>query len=229
VIGSLAGGLLAPTRRHFLGAATAGASGLLVGRRAFAQTVPPGGKLAFRLIREGDVIGHETVTFIPAGNRLTVTVEAAIKVKLAMVTIYALQHHETETWQDGEFVSFSATTNKNGTPFYAQAWRDGAQIMARGTRHPATYVAPANALPTSQWNHAMLGGPMLNTEDGRTMHPLIVDQGMVSLPTATGSVTARHFNASGDLHFNTYFTPQWEWVGLTFHADDGSLVTYQKL
>jgi hypothetical protein len=219
-----------PSRRRFLLGAAAGATGLVLARPALAQLIPPSGLATYRLVRHGDVIGHETISFSQSGSTLTVTIVARIRVTLAMVTIYALDHHETETWQNGTFLSFSSTTNKNGTKFYAQGWRDNRKLMVRGTRHPATYVAPPNALPTSQWNHAMLGGPMLNTEDGRLMHPNVVDMGLVSLPTASGgTVTARHFNASGDLRFDTYFTPDWEWVGLSFHADDGSLVTYQKV
>jgi hypothetical protein len=217
-------------RRRFLVGAAAGATGMLLARPALAQVIPPSGHATYQLVRHGDVIGHETISFSQSGGNLTVTIEARIRVTLALVTIYALDHHETETWQNGTFLSFSSTTNKNGTKFYAQGWRDNGQLLARGTRHPATFVAPPNALPTSQWNHAMLDGPMLNTEDGRLMHPRVVDMGLVSLPTASGrTVNARHFNASGDLRFDTYFTPAWEWVGLSFHADDGSLVTYQKV
>ncbi|WP_158802185.1 MULTISPECIES: DUF6134 family protein [unclassified Acidisoma] len=219
-----------PGRRRFLLGAAAGATALVLDHPALAQVIPASGHATYQLVRHGDVIGHETISFNQSGGMLTVTIEAHIRVTLAMVTIYALDHHETETWQNGTFLSFSSTTNKNGTKFYAQGWRDNGQLMARGTRHPATYVAPPNALPTSQWNHAMLSGPMLNTEDGRLMHPHVVDMGLVSLPTASGgTVTARHFNASGDLRFDTYFTPAWDWVGLSFHADDGSLVTYQKV
>lgn len=198
--------------------------------RALAQAVPPDGRLVFNLIRNGSTIGHETVTFQHTGDQLTVFVEVSIRVTLAMITVFRLHHHETETWQDGQILNFAATTVKNGSNFYAQGWRVGNDFMARGTACPEGYVAPRGALPTSQWNHAMLGGPMINTEDAKLMHPVVTDRGATEVALADGTkIPARHFNAQGDLRFDTFFSDSWQWVGLSFRAQDGSLVIYQKV
>ncbi len=219
-----------PGRRAFLGAAAGGAALLMTPWRALAQTVPPNGRLAFNILRHGTVIGRETVTFQPAGDRLTVFVDVSIRVTLAMIPVYRLHHHETETWENGQILSFAATTIKNGSHFYAQGWRDGGQFMARGTASPDSYVAPPGALPTSQWNHAMLDGPMINTQDGKLMRPVVTDLGSAEVQLADGgSVLARRYRASGDLHFDTFFSDSWEWVGLSFPAPDGSVVIYQKV
>jgi hypothetical protein len=214
-------------RRAILGAAAGSAALLLTRGHALAQSVPPSGRLAFNIIRHGSVIGHETVTFQPDGDRLTVFVDVSIRVTLAMIPVYRLHHHETETW---EILSFAATTIKNGSHFYAQGWRQGSQFMARGTASPDSYVAPPGALPTSQWNHAMLDGPMINTQDGKLMHPVVTDLGLAEVQLGGGgTVRARRYHAGGDLHFDTFFTESWEWVGLSFPAPDGSVVTYQKV
>jgi hypothetical protein len=216
-------------RRAVLGTAAGGAALLLTRGHALAQIVPPDGNLAFNIIRHGSVIGQETVTFQQAGDRLTVFVDVSIRVTLAMIPVYRLHHHETETWENGQIMSFAATTIKNGSHFYAQGWRDGTQLMARGTASPDTYVAPPDALPTSQWNHAMLDGPMINTQDGKLMRPVVTDLGATEVQLADGSsVPARRYQASGDLHFDTFFNDSWEWVGLSFPAPDGSVVSYQK-
>jgi hypothetical protein len=217
-------------RRAVLGAGLGGAALLMTPWRALAQSVPPDGRLVFNLLRHGNIIGQETVTFQPDGTRLTVFVDVSIRVTLAMIPIFRLHHHETESWQDGQILSFAATTMKNGSHFYAQGWRDGSQFMARGTARPDGYVAPPDALPTSQWNHAMLDGPMINTQDGKLMRPTVMNLGMTEVATANGApVQARHFRARGDLRFDTFFSDSWEWVGLSFPAPDGSVVTYQKV
>ncbi|MCB8879014.1 hypothetical protein ACELLULO517_02120 [Acidisoma cellulosilytica] len=210
-----------------MGAASAA---LLATGSARAQVVPPSGQLAFDLIREGSHIGRETVRFEQSGNRLTATVDVSIRVTLAMIPVYRLHHHETETWDNGRLLSFAATTQKNGRNFYAQGWQAGDNLMVRGTAHPEGYQAPPGALPTSQWNHDMLRGPMINTEDGRLMHPTVTSAGDSQVALADGrKIPARQFNARGDLHFDTYFSETWEWVGLSFRAGDGSFVTYAKL
>jgi hypothetical protein len=218
-----------PGRRAVLGAAAGGGALLLTPWRAVAQTVPPGRRLAFDIMRHGSRIGQELVTFQPQGHRLTVFVDVSIRVTLAMIPVYRLHHHETETWENGELLSFAATTVKNGSHYYAQGWRSGRAFMARGTASPAGYVAPPGALPTSQWNHAMLDGPMINTQDGKLMHPVVTDLGFTEVKLADGGmVRARRYHAGGDLHFDTFFNDSWEWVGLSFPAPDGSVVSYQK-
>jgi hypothetical protein len=217
-------------RRAVLQSAAAGAALTLTPWRALAQTVPPDGRLLFNLIRHGSTIGQETVTFQPDGPKLTVTVDVSIRVTLAMIPVFRLHHHETETWQDGRLLSFAATTVKNGSKFYAQGWQNGHTFMARGSSRPNAYVAPPDALPTSQWNHAMLTGPMISTENGKLMDPTVTDRGLTEVALADGTrVQARHFNARGDLRFDTFFSDSWEWVGLSFPAPDGSVVTYQKV
>lgn len=216
-------------RRSLLGLGIGGAALLMAGP-ARAQSIPPSGRLAFDLIRNGSHIGHETVTFQQSGSRLTVFIDVSIRVSIAMITMYRLHHHATETWDDGHILSFAATTQKNGRNFYAQGWRVNDTFMVRGTAHPQGYQAPPGALPTSQWNHAMLDGPMINTQDGRLMHPTVTEEGETKVALADGSlIPARRFNARGDLHFDTYFSDSWEWVGLSFRAEDGSIVTYEKL
>ena len=234
----MTGRLLSPSAQHgrraALGAAARAAAGgaafLLTPWRALAQSVLPDGRLTFSIIRHGSVIGKETLTFQQQGDQLTVFVDVSIRVTLAMIPVYRLHHHETETWANGQILSFAATTVKNGAHFYAQGWRVGSQFMARGTARPTSYVAPPDALPTSQWNHAMLDGPMINTEDGKLMHPKVTNLGLSEVQLADGSaIRARHFHASGDLHFDTFFSDSWEWVGLSFPGPDGSVVTYQKV
>jgi hypothetical protein len=62
------------------------------------------------------------------------------------------------------------------------------------------------------------------------MHPVVTDLGSTEVQLADGrSVLARRYHASGDLHFDTFFSDSWEWVGLSFPAPDGSVVTYQKV
>src|ERR1700735_4321224 len=95
-----------PGRRRFLLGAAAGATALVLDHPALAQVIPASGHATYQLVRPGDGIGHETISFNQSGGMLTVTIEAHIRVTLAMVTIYALDHHETETWQNGTFLSF---------------------------------------------------------------------------------------------------------------------------
>ncbi len=216
-------------RRAALGLGAAGIV-VLAGARARAQTIPPTGQLAFDLVRNGSRIGQETVTFRQSGSQLTVDVEVSIHVTIAMIPVYRLHHQETETWDDGQILSFAATTLKNGRTFYAQGWRVNDKFMARGSAHPDAYVAPPDALPTSQWNHVMLDGPMINTQDGRLMHPVVTAAGTAEVTSADGSRTpARRFIARGDLRFDTYFSDSWEWVGFSFRAKDRSLISYLKL
>ncbi len=90
-----AGDGIAGRRRFLLGAAAGGDGADARPARHWRSLFHLPGRATYQLVRHGDVIGHETISFSQSGGILTVTIEARIRVTLALVTIYALDHHET--------------------------------------------------------------------------------------------------------------------------------------
>ena len=106
---------------------------------------------------------------------------------------------------------------------------DGPGLAVEGTGTPR-YIAPANALATTHWNSSMLRGPMIGTQDGQLVHPVVSAQPEERIRLASGEqIAARHYRLSGDLDFDIWYDTSDTWAGMRFAADDGSVITYERL
>lgn len=200
------------------------------GRSAFAGLpVPRGDRLAFRLIRHGSAIGTHEIVFRREGDTLNVDVAVDVLVKFGPIPIVRYTHRAEETWRRDQLVGLAGDTNRNGTKLRMSArWTDaGLAVEGSGTR---PYVAPPTALPTTYWNPRMLLGPMIGTQDGGLVKPVVTPQPAGPIQLASGdAIHANHYRLSGDLDLELWYDPLDTWAGMRFSADDGSVITYERL
>jgi hypothetical protein len=212
-------------RRALLaGLATAGGGTALAG-----LPVPRGDQLAFRLIRHGSAIGSHVVTFRRDGEALSVDIAVDVLVKFGPIPLVRYTHRNRETWSRDRLVGLSADTNRNGTRLRMSArWTDaGLAVEGSGTR---PYIAPENALPTTYWNPRMLLGPMIGTQDGGLVKPVVVPEPTAPIHLASGDdIHAKHYKLTGDLDLDLWYDPSDTWAGMQFAVDDGSVITYERL
>ena len=200
-----------------------------------ALPVPPGGSLAFRIMRKGDQIGTHSLQFESAGDTLTVRISVDIQVKVALIPVFRYTHRNVETWQSGQLMGFVAETDHDGTQLRASARRGPDGLMVQGSKAAAddragSYVAPARSLAGTHWNRRELDAPIINPENGRLDHPAVRDAGPAQVTLANGEpVECRRSVLSGDVRLELFYTPAGQWTGLSFSADDGSTVTYLKV
>jgi hypothetical protein len=189
--------------------------------------VPDSGRLAFRLVRNGDVIGSHTLDFATVGDTLSVSVGIDILVKLGPVPVYRYAHRATETWRAGIFTGIESTTNRDGTPHHmrAETTANGLTVEGSGTLR---YQAPANILATTYWNKAMLQPKIINSEDGRLFDVTSTALAEETVAAASGTLRARHYKLDGDLPLDLWYDDTAQWAHLVF-TKDGSTVTYEKL
>jgi Family of unknown function (DUF6134) len=192
---------------------------------AAALPVPPDKRLAFSIVRKGDVIGTHVLTFVPDGDRLTVHIAADIAVSLGPIVLFRYRHRATERWVGGQVVSLDSETNDDGTHVKARMWRNGGPLIVESTGH-ATYTAPQDAMPATHWNKAMLNGPFINTQNGKLMHPTVSPLGPAVIPGCHHE--AWGFAMRGDADLDTWYDAAPCWVGLLFTGKDGTEVRYVR-
>lgn len=200
-----------------------------MGRTPEMSPVPPGDSLAFRLIRHGSAIGTHALAFHRLPDGLDVHIGVNALVKFGPIPFVRYTHANVESWRNGRLVGLDAHTDKNGTELSMHARRDwrGLAVDGSGT---APYVAPADALPTTYWNQAMLDGPMIGTQDGGLVRPKVVDKGMEQIELASGQpIAARRYELSGDLDLVVFYDLAGVWAGMSFSVADGSVIHYQRL
>ena len=210
-------------RRWVLG----GAAALAAGAARAKLPVPPGFRLAFHIIRNGSAIGEHVLTFASNAGGLVVAVAVDIVVGFGPFTLFHYKHRATERWEGEQVVSVDAETDDDGTRRRMSARRDGGGLVVEGSKAPR-YTAPAESLPGTHWNQAMLRAPFINTEDGRLMSPTVTPCGMQQVAVTGGTVDARLYTLRGDANLDTFYDVTPCWVGLRFTGKDGSEIRYVR-
>lgn len=201
-----------------LGAPVAGAS----------LPVPPDGRIGFRMLRNGDVVGSHGLNFAVVGDQLVVSVAIDILVKFMGVGIYRYSHRATERWQGDRFMGIESRTDRDGSPREMKAMRGPEGMVVTGTR-VKRYIAPETALPTTYWNRAMVAAQVINSEDGRLMLTGVTEGPIEQVRFASGATTlARRYGFGGELTLDLWYDTLGQWAHLQF-TSEGSTIIYEKL
>jgi hypothetical protein len=214
------------TRRDLLVACAATAA---AGNARAALPVPPSDNLAFRLMRYGSAIGTHALAFHREGDTLQVEIVVDVLVKFGPIPFVRYTHRNHESWLGDRLVGLSARTDRNGTALQmAASWTDrGLRVEGSGTQ---PYIAPNNAFATTYWRQASIFGPLIGTQDGMLVHPLISQQQAEPIRLASGQETsAKHYVLSGDLKLELWYDASDTWAGMRFAVADGSEISYERL
>ena len=196
---------------------------------AAALPVPPGGALAFRLIRRGSEIGRHTLTFEHDGDILTVHTAVDAVVTLVSIPIVRYRHRVVETWRGDTLTGLAGETDKNGQHEWMNAHRVGEGLVVLGSK-TERYIAPEPAGATTYWNRRMLDGPMISLEDGVLLRPKVEVHPAENVPLASGAkIPADHYNLSGAFRVDLWYDQSATWASLALTAADGSTVHYERL
>lgn len=192
-----------------------------------ALPVPPGGRIGFKVLRNGTPIGEHHLVFTQNGDTLRVDQHIALLVRLAGIPIFRYKATATEIWSGGVFQGIDSRVNDDGNHLQVHAERVTNGYAIRGT-HVPLYIGPPNTLPMTYWNKTMLDGIILNIQTAHSYPPIVQSPGWNRLPTADGgTVVAQRFNVTGKLHLTVWYDQNEQWSGLAFHVD--GYETYQKL
>lgn len=190
--------------------------------------VPGSGLLSFRLIRHDSPIGTHTIRFDQQGDTLAVHVDVAVLVKFGPIPLVRYTHHTTETWRDNRLDGIELTTDKNGTHLFVSAHRTPAGLSVTGS-NASTYIAPEDALPTTYWMKRLLQSPMIGTQDGMLVRPVVRDLGPNPVRAADGTIPAIRYSLRGALALDLWYDDSRTWAGMEFSVADGSVIHYERV
>ncbi|HRY23175.1 MAG: hypothetical protein H6852_13415 [Geminicoccaceae bacterium] len=202
------------------------AGAALVGGIGPALAVPAG-ELRFAVFRNDREIGHHTLRFTPAGERLTVDIEIELEVRFAFITAYRYSHENREEWSNGQLAGFSSVTDDNGTLHRVEASRQGGRVVIDGSEGQLT--APAGVLPATWWHADFIaGGRWINTQTGEIIASTVTALGQETVEAEGRSVTAERFRLAGDVDMDLWYAGE-RWVKLAFNGPDESRIDYRKV
>jgi Domain of unknown function (DUF6134) len=206
-------------RSLILGAITTGGSLLT----AVPSRAAPAA-LRFEARRDGDPIGHHTVSFDQRAARLIVEIEISLTVTFAFIPVFRYRHRNREVWADGRLVALDSKTDDDGAMHRVSAQADGRQLLVEGTGGRLTL--PGDTLPTSYWNDATVTRQAwLNTQDGRLVRSTVEALPPEPILAAGRTVEAEHYRLAGDIDCDLWYQAG-RWSKLRFVTSDGSTIDY---
>jgi Family of unknown function (DUF6134) len=217
-----------PRRRILLLGGTVAAS-RLAPATASGLPIPPGGRLAFRIMRKGSQIGEHHSSFEIRDDVMTMRVDVEIVVHILGIPIFRYVHNVVEQWWGGRFMLLETRTNDDGTPYTVIARREDGGLTVSGSAQPR-YIAPPDALPMTHWNRAEVTVPKINPQKGDLLRPVVADLGFTEVQNAAGAlIRARRYNYSGQAILDVWFDEEGQWAGLAFLGSDQSKIMLERL
>jgi len=191
-----------------------------------AQAEPEARTLHYTVVRDGEPIGTSTVRIRKSGPETVAEVATRIAVKIAFVTVYRYEQHETERWADGRLVALNAVTDDNGTPHKVSATRSGGKLRLEADGK-VSEVDPA-LMPFSPWNAELVRKTAaLSTNDGRVTPLSVTDLGEEELVLQGRPLTARHYSLKASFPQEVWYDRERRLVQVEIHGSDGSKIRYQ--
>jgi hypothetical protein len=209
-----------------------------------ADDFPYGSSLSFAAVRNGQTIGHHSLTFQKNGRQLKVSSAIDLAVKFMGVTAYRYMHRAEEVWSDDTFQGLTAQTDDNGKKYAIRVRRDGpALVVERNARpdvlSPATpdrgsqrddavrTTLPPQLLPSTHWNvQQVRQAALLNTQTGTGARVQVSVLGRETIGTAKAPIDATRYRYTGDIVMDQWFDDAGRWVKTSFTASDGSTIEY---
>ena len=204
----------------YLGAAGAVAPNLILPARAHHPV-----NRNFTVTRDGSPIGKHSITMQKKGDETIVDVEVALKVKIAFITVFRLEHRNRETWHGGRLVKIDTKTNDNGKDYKVDgtATASGFDLVVNGVQS----VLPNPVIATSYWNPATVRQDhLLNSVNGKILGVAIKPIAAETVKTWTGAVNAEKFEMRGDLDLDLWYDSGKHIVRLAFESR-GSIIDYE--
>jgi len=186
-------------------------------------TFPPSGRLDYKIVRDGDDIGTQSVEFIRNGDRLTVRTHANIIVTVLGIAIFRFTHEAEEQWQKGRLVAFKSKSNDDGEPCDVALKLEGDRL--RGTYNGQKLDLPGSLIPASLWRpDTVQQTVLLDPIKGRDRQVSVADKGLEKVEVRGQLVDAHRYAMTGQITRDIWYGPDGQIVQVSFPGKDGSQV-----
>jgi hypothetical protein len=198
--------------------------------------IPDQTSLTYSIERKGSKIGTHSVSYDFTGeNQIAVDIEARVRIKMAFITVYKLDHSSQELWKSGELVKMTSETQRNSSyeEVDLRAADDHYVVEADGE----TVLAPRDLVPSSFtktdfWiDEGSKDFMLLDTLSGLMRPSRLEAKGRLQLDNDDQTVDARYYTIT-NLDENSLSHEFWiDDAGYliigTLYTKDGETLTYR--
>ncbi len=177
----------------------------------------------FDIMRQGSKIGTDTFDIVRHGDVSDVTIVTHVLVKVMFVNAYRYDHKETASWKGSQLVSFTSTTDDNGTNHEVSATQNGGKLAldVDGSKSELSKaMVPASLWSADVSNKSQLFDP----GNGKHLSTKPEDLGEELVNVRGAPQQLRHLKLSGQFARELWFDKD-GLVKMTLLGSDNSLIT----
>ncbi len=198
-----------------------------------AEDVPawPGrlGAYVFEVTRDGDPIGTQTVTLKQDGDKLTVTTESAIAVRMLGITVYRMHQVLTDVYQGNRLIEVVAETKDPDGLRAGKLTREGDRWTGKIGKQRRDFECSCAVSSTMFQMTVLKGAKMIEASPLELRSISIEDKGIETLDLPEGRVATRHFAVTGEIEREVWYDPAGNLVSARQRGSDGSLIQQNLL
>ncbi len=179
----------------------------------------------YSIFRKGKKIGTHTLNIKAVNDRIEVSVDSKITVRILKVPVFRFRYISEEIWQDNQLTSVDSTTTTNKNVESAKLQNSGANstLSYNGKSTESDYIAYA----TNHWNiSAIEQSHLFNTVKGVKSSVKVTNKGNDLITIGDQQLATNRFSYSGDLTVDAWYDENKRWVKLEFLGSDSNPVTY---
>ena len=179
----------------------------------------------FDIMRKGSKIGTDTFDITRTADKTDIKIATHITVKIAFITAYRYDHTETGSFKGNQILSFTSTTDDNGTAHQISAAPAGGKITL--TVDGAASTAPKGTVPASLFSASMSKQPQIfDPANGKRMAINPQDLGQETVAINGAPQQLDHIKLDGDFPRDLWFDAD-GLVKMSMLGSDNSEVTSQ--
>lgn len=179
----------------------------------------------YSIYRKGKNIGLHSLQIKTTGNRVDVSANSSITVRVLKIPVFKFNYVSDEVWQDGQLLSVNATTTTNKDIETATLRNNGDSSVM--TSNGTSKQVPLIGYATNHWNASAVEQSILfNTVKGLESNVTIEKISNQTLQIGEKTLSTTHYKYTGDLIVESWYDERNRWVKLAFLGSDGSQITY---
>lgn len=184
-------------------------------------TFPPAGRLDYKVFRDGDEVGAQSVEFMRRDDLLTVKTHVKIVVTVLAIPVYRFTHDAEEQWRNGQLVHFASKSNDDGEP--RDVVLDLVGDRLKGTYNGRTLDFPGDMILASLWHPDTIHQTvLLDPIKGRDRQVTVSDKGQETIKIRGQQLSAHHYALRGQVVRDVWYGPDGQVVQVHFPAKDDS-------
>lgn len=175
-------------------------------------------QIRFNVLRKGKPFGTHILDFQRQDDgSLKVVNDIDLIVKFGPITAYRYDHESVEMWRDGQLVSLTGETRKDGKDLRVTAELADNALQIDGTNFNGEL--PADMIPSSHWDsREVFADEILSSEGGQALQVQTTRLGEDILTIDGVEVPATKFRLKSDLDVYLWYDEQGRWVKCQFTA-----------